>query len=247
MNQTQAKKINQTKAKKLNQMRAIKFKNCEQNGWHELKNWTKPEQNDEISNRKKVNHFHQESTSRIKTNGRSAWESITRNRKTVMEQLYQILFSTTEIGGSVSIANTLRNGTENLTDPTIQPTIFNLKQATGTGHSERNHLTIGSLNSGIDVPKYRQNIDNRTGVNPQGPIVTTIPDSNRSNNCNIFDLFRKTSDIAYMGLPRHGTMKNESKNLVENLRGKKNFKLLRAKRIPKLKNLESHELDYKLE
>ena len=112
-------------------------------------------------------------------------KSITRNRITGMEQPAQILFPTTEIGGSVSIANKISSETANRIDSTIQPTIINFKQETGTGHSECNHLSIRSLNGGIDVPRCGQNIDNRTGMNPQGPIVTTIPEYNGYNNCDI--------------------------------------------------------------
>ena len=54
------------------------------------------------------------------------------------EQLAHILLLTTEIGGSVGMANILRTDTENRTDPTIQPTIFHLKQETGPGHSDSN-------------------------------------------------------------------------------------------------------------
>ena len=82
------------------------------------------------------------------------------------EQPAQIVFPTTEIGGSVIIANTLRTDTENWMDLTIQPTIFHLNQATGPGHNERNHFPIGCLNSGIDVPRSGRNIDNPTGMNP---------------------------------------------------------------------------------
>ena len=46
-------------------------------------------------------------------------KSITRNWVTGTEQPDQILLPTTEIGGSVSIVNTLRTDTENWKDPTI--------------------------------------------------------------------------------------------------------------------------------
>ena len=91
------------------------------------------------------------------------------------EQPAQILFLANEIGGYVSIASTLRADTVNQTDLTIQPTIIHFKQATGPGHSDRNHFPIGILNSGIYVPRFRSNIDNYAGLNPQGPIVATIP------------------------------------------------------------------------
>ena len=56
---------------------------------------------------------------------------------------------------------------------------------TGPGHNDRNHFPIGSLNSGIDVPRSGRNIDNRTSMKPQEPIVTTIPDSNREKNLHL--------------------------------------------------------------
>ena len=46
-------------------------------------------------------------------------KSITRNQITAMDQPDQILFPTTEIGGSVSTTNTLWSDTANRTDPTI--------------------------------------------------------------------------------------------------------------------------------
>ena len=123
----------------------------------------------------------------------------------------QILFPTTEIGGYVSIANTLRADTENQTDPTIQPTTTHFKQATGTGNSERKHSPIGVLNICIDVPISVWNIDSHTGMNPQGPIVTMIPGSNRSNDYDIFDMVIRTSDLAYRSSACHGTIKSEIK------------------------------------
>ena len=95
------------------------------------------------------------------------------------KQPAQILFLTTEMGGSVSIVNTLRTDTANQTDITIQPTIAHLKQAAVTGLIDQNHFLIGSLNSGIDVPRSDRNFYNSTGMNPHGPIMTTIPMSNR--------------------------------------------------------------------
>ena len=129
-----------------------------------------------------------------------------------MDQQAQILFPTTEIGGSVSITNTLGSDTANRT------AIILFKQATVPGHSDRNHLPIGSFNGGIDVLRSRQNIDKCNGMNPQGPIVTTIPESNGYNNCNIFDLVRRTLDLSYSILAWNGTMTSEGENLAENLR-----------------------------
>ena len=118
-----------------------------------------------------------------------------------MKQPSQISFPTTEIGGAVKhsmgIANPFRDNTVNQTDPNIQPTIVYFKQATVPVHSDPNHFPLGSLDSGSEVPRSRQNIDNCTKMTLQGPIVTTIPDSNRAKTCKIFDLFIRPSDISY--------------------------------------------------
>ena len=92
------------------------------------------------------------------------------------------------------------------------------------GHSDRNIFPIGSLNSGIIVIRSGQNVDKCTEMIPQGPIVTMIPESYIENNCDIFNSVSKTSDLAYRGYPWHGTMKNETINLVENLRENTIFK-----------------------
>ena len=55
------------------------------------------------------------------------------------------------------IGKSFRIYTENRTDPTIQPTIDHLKQATRPGHSDRNQFSTRSLNSGIIFP-YRRGI-----------------------------------------------------------------------------------------
>ena len=81
----------------------------------------------------------------------------------------------------MDIADPFSTDTENRTDPTIQPTVVHLNQATGLGNSDRNHPPLISLDSGTDVPISGRNIYNRTGMNPQGPIVTTIPEYNREN------------------------------------------------------------------
>ena len=67
--------------------------------------------------------------------------------------------------------------------------------------------------------------------------MTRIIESNRANKCDIFNLAIKTSDIAYRGSPWHGTTKNETGNLVENLRDNTIKKMLRAKIISMLKKL----------
>ena len=149
------------------------------------------------------------------------------------------MFLTTELGGSVSITNTLRADTVNWVDPTIQPTIIHSKQATGLGKSDQNHFPIRSLNSGIHVPRSGRYIDNCTGMNPQGPIVSTIPESNRTNNFEIFVLVRKTV-LPYMSSVWHVTIKIESENLVENLRGKK------SKNAERKNNFEVEKLGAKI-
>ena len=103
------------------------------------------------------------------------------------EQPAQVLLLTTEIGGAISITNKIRTDTANRMDPTIQTTIFHFNQATGPGHSDRNHFPLGSLYSSTDFPISGRNIDNRTGMNPQVHIVATIIDSNRTNKCSIFN------------------------------------------------------------
>ena len=108
------------------------------------------------------------------------------------------------------LGKSLRTDTENWTDPTSQSTIFHLNQATGLGHNDRNHLPISSSNISIDVPRYGCNIDCHTGMKPQGPIVTTIPESNRANNYVIFNSVSKTSDIYYRVFLWHDTIKSES-------------------------------------
>ena len=130
------------------------------------------------------------------------------------EQPYKILFPTTEIGGSESNANPLRAGTENRTDPTIKKTIVHFKQTTVPGKIDQNQFPISNLNSGIDVPIHGYNIDNRTGINPQGPIVTTIQESNKTKNCDIFHSFIRTTDLDYGGLPWRIMIKSEGENLI---------------------------------
>ena len=93
-------------------------------------------------------------------------------------------------------------------DPTIQPTIVHLNQATGPGHSDQNHFPIRILNSGIDIPRSGRNIDNLFGMNLQVPIVTKTPKSNIDNNFYIFEFFSRTLDFAYRALLWRGTMKS---------------------------------------
>ena len=102
-------------------------------------------------------------------------------------------------------------------NPTNQPTIFNINQVTIPRHSDWKHFLIRSFNSGIYVPIYGQNIDNRTGMNPHGPIMTTIQESNRANDCNISDLVNRPLSISYRVLALYATILSE----IENCRGKK--------------------------
>ena len=106
------------------------------------------------------------------------------------------------------LGKSLRNDTVNRMDPTFQPTIVHLKQSTVRVHSDRKHVPVSSLNSDNNFPISKMNVDNHTEMKPQGPIVTTIPESHRANNCDIFNSVRKTLDLAYRGLAWYGTMKN---------------------------------------
>ena len=66
-------------------------------------------------------------------------------------------------------------------------------------------------------------------MNPQGPISTTIPESKRANNFNIFESVSRASDISYRGFTWHGKMKSESENIVKNLKRRKMFKNTKRK------------------
>ena len=152
------------------------------------------------------------------------------------EQPDQILLPA-EIGGSIKysigIVNPFSNGTSNQTDPTIQPIIVHLNQMNGPIHSDQRYFPLVSLDSGTDVSISGRNIDNRTGMNPQGHMVTTIPESSRANNWNMFNFVSSTYYIAYRGFLCNGTTKSE----IESLRGNKILKILSTKIIPKLKKL----------
>ena len=86
------------------------------------------------------------------------------------------------------------------------------------------------LDSCTDVPRSRRNIDNRTGMKQQVPIVATIPDSNIASNCDILDSVRRTSDLAHRILRWQSSEKGESGNL-----GGKKTEILSAKIISKFK------------
>ena len=57
-----------------------------------------------------------------------------------------------------------------------------------------------------------------TSCLPTGTIMTTVPESNIANNCNIFNLVCKTSDQSFRGSLWHGAMRNETGNLLGNIR-----------------------------
>ena len=101
---------------------------------------------------------------------------------------------------------------------------------------------------------YGRNTVKCTEMKPWGPIVTTIPDSNRANNCNIFNLVIKMLYLAYRGLPWYGTTKNEAGKPVETLETTQFSKILNIEIILMLKKLgakfcklESHQIYSKSE
>ena len=103
------------------------------------------------------------------------------------------------------------------------------KRATRRGNSDWGYLPLSSFDSGPDVLISWWNIDNHTGMNPQGPIVTTIPYLNSASNYNIFNSIIKTLDLAYRASLCHCAEKIESENLGGN------------------KNLENAELENSFE
>ena len=65
---------------------------------------------------------------------------------------------------------------------------------------------------------FRQNVDDKIGMNPSRTIGIPRPQINRTrlNNFDIFDLFISPSDLSYRLFEWHGTMKSESENLTGN-------------------------------
>ena len=126
----------------------------------------------------------------------------------------------TEIVGSVKflvgIAHPFRTHTFNRNESTIQPTIIHSNQSTIPGHSDRYYSPLGILDIGTGVPRSGRNIDNRTGVNPQGHIGTTISEFNSTSNWKKFDSVSMISDIAYRSLSWNGAEKSEIENLGGN-------------------------------
>ena len=143
--------------------------------------------------------------------------SFTRIRTMGTKHQDQILLPNTEIVGAVKylmgIANPFRTDTVNRTDPTIQPTIIQFYQSTVLGHSDRNQYLLGSFYIGTGVTRSERNIDNCTGMNPKGTFVTKILESNRADNCDIFDLVKRPSDLAYRRSAWKGIMKSGSEKL----------------------------------
>ena len=88
--------------------------------------------------------------------------------------------------------------------------------------------------SGTDVRSggYGQNIDNHTGGNAQGTIITIIPKTNSAINWNIFDSISRMLDIAYIGSWWYGAEKMK----VRTLKATTFSKMLRVKIILKLKH-----------
>ena len=120
----------------------------------------------------------------------------------------------------MGITDPFRTDTTNRRNPIIQPTIVQFYQDNILVHSDQNHFPIGSLDSGTDVPISRRNIDNLTGMKPQGHIGNMIPESNSASKCEIFKSTRRTSDISYRVFPYHGPEKSE----IKILGGNKTFK-----------------------
>ena len=108
--------------------------------------------------------------------------------------------------------------------PIIQPSIVHTNRATGPEHSCQNHFPIGILNSGIDFPRSRCHIDNRTDTNPQGTIGIPHPQVTRTRmrKCNIFNSVIRC-------FLWHGTKNSENENLVENHKVNKNYNISERK------------------
>ena len=92
----------------------------------------------------------------------------------VIGQPAQVLMPT-KIGESVKflvgIVKPFRTHIKNWMDPNIQPIIVHLNQATCLGHFDWDYSPLRILDSCNDVSRSRRNIDNRTLINQQGPIV----------------------------------------------------------------------------
>ena len=87
------------------------------------------------------------------------------------------------------------------------------------GHSDWD-FPFGSRKSGIKMSvDLRRNTDEKIGMNPSRAIRIPQPHitSTMLRNCNIFDSVSR-------GVTWHGTIKNESENLVENIRGNNTIK-----------------------
>ena len=86
------------------------------------------------------------------------------------------------------------------------------------------------MDSDTDVPISGRSIDNHTGMNPQRPIVTMVPESNSARNFYIFNSIKGALDISFRGLPWHIAAKSESENIggnniFENAERENNFEV----------------------
>ena len=107
------------------------------------------------------------------------------------------------------------------------------------GHNDRD-FPFGSRKSGNKMSvDFERNADDKIGMNPSRTIRTPRPHNTRAiaNNCEIFDLVRMTSYLAFRFLTWYGTIESESENLLRKIRGNKTFKMLSAEIILKLKKL----------
>ena len=118
----------------------------------------------------------------------------------------------TKIWGSVKflvcIVNPFSKHKANQTDPNIQSITVHSNKTTLPGHSDNYYFPLRSLYSVTDVTISGWNIYRRTGINPQRPIFTTIPNPNSTSNYDIIDSIIVMSDIAYRGLMWHGVAKS---------------------------------------
>ena len=122
---------------------------------------------------------------------------------TCMRQPAQV-FLTAKIEGSVKLSVGISKPfgkTDKIqNEPNIQPTITQSNQSIGPGHIDWDYFPIMLVYIGTNYPRTGWNNYKRTGMNPQGPIVTTILEYNSVNNCDIFDSVRMMSGLSYRKL-----------------------------------------------
>ena len=120
-------------------------------------------------------------------------------RNIIMEQRAQVSFPTEIVGSeniSVGIAHLFRTHRANRNDRTIQPTIIHSNQSSGQGHSDGDYSPLGSLDSGTDAQRggSGRNIDNCTGVNPQGVTGVSVHAPRQRNSTYIHTVRRSIYD-----------------------------------------------------